>query len=347
MSQVAPIDLSIIIVNWNSKDFVRQCLASIDAHTPQLSYEVIVIDSASFDGCDAMLQSAHPQVRFVQSPENVGFGRANTLAASHARGSAVLFLNPDTEVTEGAIAAMYRQLAALGDAGVIGCRLLNTDGSLQTSSVQALPTISNQLLNVELIRRWFPKASMFGAQVLYNEDSAVTEVDAVSGACMMMRREVFTLVGCFSPEYFMYGEDLDLCFKTKSRGLKNYHVSEAVVIHHGGGSTQHAVSRFSAVMTVDSVSRLLRKSRGPASSAGYRLGSVVAAIVRLAMLGLVAPAAWLLGTTDRWSATARKWFFILRWGFGLERWTAEYNGSKRTARGMTGAETSCAGSVEN
>jgi GT2 family glycosyltransferase len=347
MKQVPPIELSIVIVNWNSREYVQRCIGSIEANTSGVSYEIIVIDSGSFDGCQSMLQHTYPDVRFVQSAANIGFGRANTLAASHARGSALLFLNPDTEVTEGAIERLYRHLMALSDDGVLGCRLLNSDGSVQTSSVQALPTILNQLLNVDVIRRWFPKASLFGARVLFERGSTIAEVEAVSGACMLVRREVFALVGGFSPEYFMYGEDLDLCFKTRSLGLRNYHVSDSVVIHHGGGSTQHAVSRFSAVMTVDSVNRLLRKSRGIVYSEGYRLASVAAALVRLAMLCLVAPAGLAAGTKGRWHATARKWLFIMSWGLRLERWTADYNGPPTVARAVQGVDTSCAESAEN
>jgi GT2 family glycosyltransferase len=335
--QVPRIALSIIIVNWNSREYVKKCVASINAHTPGMPYEIIVIDSGSFDGCNGMLQRTYPQVRFVQSQVNVGFGRANTLAAGCARGSVLLFLNPDTEVTDGAIDEMYCQLRIRSDAGVLGCRLLNSDGSLQTSCVQAFPTIANQLLSVDFVHRWFPKTSLFGNGALFDRESAVTEVEAVSGACMMMRREVFESVGGFSAEYFMYGEDMDLCFKTRRHGLHNYHVRDSVVIHHGGGSSRHAVSRFSAVMMVDSVNQFLRKSRGALHSWGYRLGSAFAAVVRLVVLCVLAPAALVRGSMGRWHAIVEKWHAILRWALGLEHWTTDYNRSLNVTRSDRGA----------
>src|SRR5262245_3016475 len=115
-----PVAVSVIIVNWHSRAFVDRCVASITSETPDLPHEIIVIDSGSFDGCGTMLGERHPQVRFIQSGTNVGFGRANTIAAGQARGGVLLFLNPDTEVTDRAIERMYRHLAFRGDAGAIG-----------------------------------------------------------------------------------------------------------------------------------------------------------------------------------------------------------------------------------
>lgn len=347
MVHVPQINISIVIVNWNSREYVRRCIASIKTRTSGLLYEIIVVDSGSFDGCDRMLEDAYPDVRFVQSQGNIGFGRANTIGASHARGTVLLFLNPDTEVGDGAIQAMYRHLMALRDGGVLGCRLLNSDGSLQTSCVQALPTILNQLLYADIIRRWFPAASLFGAGALSDRTSTVTQVEAVSGACMMIRREVFAHVGAFTADYFMYAEDIDLCFKARRLGFHNYHARDALVIHHGGGSTRRAVSRFAVVMAVDSVHRFLRTSRGRVYGAGYRLATTMAAVVRLITLCCVAPAAVVLGMTAQWQATARKWLFILRWGFGLEPWTADYNGPPRDARAPSETGTSCAESAES
>lgn len=322
--QVTPVDLSIIVVNWNSKDYVRKCIASVLANTSGIEYEIIVVDSGSFDGCAHMLQRIYPQVGFVQSKRNVGFARANNLGATYAHGAVLLFLNPDTEVLDRAIERLFRHVSALAEPGVIGCRLLNSDGSLQTSCVQSLPTILNQVFDAEVLRRWFPRARLFGTAALFAPGAAVKEVEAVSGACMMIRREVFDRVGGFSADYFMYGEDLDLCFKTRYKGFRNYHVGDAVVVHHGGGSTQRTMSKFSTLMTVESVNRFLRKSRGGVYSSCYRLTLSGAAVIRLALLCLLFPARSALGTIGGWNAIFRKWFFVLRWGLGLERWTRQY-----------------------
>ena len=120
-----PIDVSVVIVNWNSKDYLRQCIDSILANTFALAYEIIVIDSGSFDGSGEMLQRDYPMVRFIQCEVNIGFGRANNLGVKQARGTALLLLNPDTEIRVDAINRLHDNLCALPRAGVIGCRLVN------------------------------------------------------------------------------------------------------------------------------------------------------------------------------------------------------------------------------
>src|SRR5664280_1246315 len=141
------VDLSIIIVNWNSKSFLRQCLISLGARCKSPASEVIVVDGGSFDGCAEMLAQDFPWVIFIQSETNVGFARANNSAVSRARGRCLLFLNPDTEFLEDSISILMSRLEALPNAGAVGCQLLNSDGSLQTNCVQAFPTIWNQVLD--------------------------------------------------------------------------------------------------------------------------------------------------------------------------------------------------------
>jgi GT2 family glycosyltransferase len=340
--QGMPVDLSIIVVNWNSKEYVERCIASIRANTAGIDYEVIVVDSGSFDGCGEMLERTYPEVRFIQSKLNLGFGRASNLGAEYARGSMLLFLNPDTEVMEGAIARVYGCMPELPEAGVVGCRLLNSDGSLQTSCVQSLPTILNQMLDADVLRHWFPRARLFGTAALFTGGAGASEVEAIAGAFMMVRQATFARVGGFSPDYFMYGEDLDLCLKMRDKGLRNYHVGDARVVHHGGGSSQHAVSRFATVMKVESVGRLLRKSRGRVYGGCYRLSLSGAAAMRLALLCLLFPARSVFCTKGGWSAVIWKWFLILRWGLGLEGWTTQYDlVESRATSSEIGGERPC------
>src|SRR5271165_5655937 len=140
-------DLSIIIVNWKSVDFLRGCLASIFSPGSSLSLEVVVVDNASYDGCEEMLSREFPQVRFIQSRENIGFARACNLGFRNSTGRVVLFLNPDTKVLGNALSSMVDGLESQSHAGAIGCKLLNGDGSLQTSCIQSFPTILNQALD--------------------------------------------------------------------------------------------------------------------------------------------------------------------------------------------------------
>lgn len=314
-------DLSIIIVNWKSKDYLRKCVASIYAETKGFNFEIVVIDSASFDGSGEMLAQEFPQVRFIQSQENLGFSKANNVAFQASTGEVVLFLNPDTEVVGPAINKLFTALQELPNIGIVGARLLNTDGSLQTSCVQAFPTILNQLLNAEALRRLTPEANLWGMRALFSPEQRPAPVEMISGACMMMRREVFERIGQFSLDYFMYAEDTDLCFKARRLGLTNYYVGTAVVVHHGGGSSQQARSNFANVMVFESNSRFLRKWRGNIYSRCYRLVMGAAALVRFLILVVLSPVLLAVKGVARWKSACSKWLAIFRWGIGLWRWS--------------------------
>lgn len=325
------IDLSIIIVNYHSSDYVLACMRSICELTSSVNYEAIVVDNASYDGCEEALASKYPDVVFVQSGENLGFARANNLGVNHARGRVLLFLNPDTEIKERAIDRLYSHFLQLVNPGIAGCRLVNSDGSLQTSCVQSLPTILNQVLDADILRRIFPKSSLWGTEALLEKAPMPTEVEAVSGACMIVQREVFDSIGGFSADFFMYGEDLDLCWKAQRAGFRNYHINDAVIVHHGGGSLQQIRSNFSIVMMRESVSRLLRKSHSSLYSLCYRFALTGAALCRLAFMATLFPAYAVRRRSKALNAPFQKWFAILRWGFGLERWTRRYGVLQRAA----------------
>lgn len=321
---VKPPDLSIVIVNWHSKEYLRNCLASIPNGSATLDYEVIVIDSGSYDGCAEMLASCYPHVRFVQSEENIGFARANNRAAEDARGRVLLFLNPDTEVRRNAIADLYACLSRVPYAGVTGCRLVNTDGTLQASCVQAFPTILNQVLDVEILHRWFAKSGLWVSARSCMGDAPLVPVEAVSGACMMIRREVFHAVNGFSTDYFMYAEDIDLCWKVSTVGFTNYFAPSPEIVHHGGGSTQHGRSKFADVMIPESVSRLLNKTHGGTYSTAFKVALTVSALVRVVVLACAFPAGLILRKGPLLGVAFRRWFAVLRWGLGLEQWVREY-----------------------
>ncbi len=309
-------DLSIIIVNYNSKDYLKKCIDSILANTGGISFEIIVVDSASFDGCGEMLRNQYPGVRFIQSSENIGFAKANNLGAGHAAGKTLLFLNPDTEMHDPAIINLYGHFQRLSNIGVAGCRLVNTDGSLQTSCVQPLPTISNQVLDAEIFQRWFPSFGIWRTAASYEGRTDPVEVEALSGACLMIRREVFEQIGGFTADYFMYGEDMDLCQKTRCAGLKNFYVSTAAIIHHGGGSSTKGSTGYYDVMMRESISLFLHRYRGDGYRACYRLALTAAASFRLLMLLLLYPIWRSRGRSGEWYTAKGKWAAILRWGLG-------------------------------
>lgn len=305
--------LSILIVNWNSKDYLRECLLSIRRTCGGLSPQVVVVDGGSFDGCAEMLTQEFPEVDFIQSPENIGFGRSNNLGFGKVTGDALLLLNPDTELRPGALEVLLENLRYLPEAGLIGARLLNSDESLQLSSVHLLPTAWNIALDSEWVRRrwWRRKGPPPSAEAL--------EVEAVSGACMMLRSEAFRRLGGFDPRYFMYAEDMDLCFQVRQSGLKIYHAPRARVLHHGGGSSHAQFSKFSTVMVREALRVYILSNHGRFHGWVYRLLMAISAGLRVLFL-LVC---WLFAAGESRAAkwiSILKWWTALRWSLGLEGW---------------------------
>lgn len=314
-------DLSIVIVNWRSKDYLDACLKSIFANLHGLLFEVIVIDNASYDGAGEFLAQNFPQVTFIQSGKNLGFAGANNAAFTRSQGRNILFLNPDTEIEGPALALMMKALDTQPDAGIVGARLLNSDGSLQTSCVQSFPTLWNQALDSELLRRLFPSSSLWGIQALSHPQERPIQVEVISGACLMIKREAFEKVGEFSTDYFMYSEDVDLCYKVQRAGWKNYYAGQASVIHHGGRSSSASPqSSFAVVMTRESLLRYMRLRRGRMHAALYRVTTCLAALGRLSMLGLGFVITFGKVRRGSFSSAMAKWTSVLRWTLGLDSW---------------------------
>jgi GT2 family glycosyltransferase len=267
----------------------------------------------------------YPHVVFIQSAKNIGFAKANNEAFKVSRGRIVLFLNPDTEVEGLAIKTLYDQLNALPNAGIVGPKLLNSDRSIQESCIRAFPTILNQVLESDMLRNHFPGAKLWGMKPLFAKSLVPQEVDAVSGACFMMHRSVFEQVGMFSPDYFMYSEDIDLCLKVRKAGLNTYYVPGAVVVHHGGGSSSQAgANTFSSVMMLESRWRFFRKTRSVWYSRFYRIAMFGTCIVRVGLVLFVWPARRLAGKEFSGSIVLKKWIAKLRWTVGGERWVKNY-----------------------
>jgi N-acetylglucosaminyl-diphospho-decaprenol L-rhamnosyltransferase len=311
-------DLSIIIVNWNSKAYLKLCLASLREHARDVRYEVIVVDNASFDGASEMVASEFPNVVFLQSAENLGFARANNLAFARSCGQRVLFLNPDTEIRVSAISALMQALDTLPNAGIVGARLLNTDGSLQTTCITALPSIANQALASNFLRRRFPRLRLWGMGPLYKRGGIAAEVDAISGACMMAKRELIETINCFTTEFFMYSEDMDLCIKARKAGARIYYAPNAVIVHHGGRSSgAHENSNFSSVMQCESLVKFFQRHRGISYARMYRVSTTVMSASRMALIVLLFPVTVALQGYRRWLRMAGKWSAILMWSLGF------------------------------
>jgi hypothetical protein len=318
-------DLSIIIVNWNSSHCVTECVSSIQAQTNNLEYEVIIVDNASTDDSCRILQESYPGVRLIRSPQNLGFARANNLGFQNSSGRILLFLNPDTELCGPTINLMQGCLDSSADIGVLGCRLLNSDLSVQTGCIQPFPTILNQIADAEPLRRLAPRLSLWGMWPLFESDHGrPVEVEAVSGACLMIKREVFEQVGSFSTDYFMYMEDLDLCYQVKKVGKKVCYLGSASIVHHGRQSSKKRGGEgYSGPMVRESCLMFFEKTRGPFYAGLYRLTTLLISIFRIAVLVVLLPIPSARLDKDSFRRSLAKWHRILRWTIGLEAWTRQ------------------------
>lgn len=326
-------DLSIIIVNWNSIDFTRECVASIRANVRDLEYEVIVVDNASQDDMCCLFSETMPSLKLVNSSTNAGFAGANNLGFLHSRGKRLLFLNPDTLVLGDAVQTMVTRLDSSPEIGVVGCRLLNRDFSLQTSSVQPFPTISNQVFALDWIQRRWPQWAFLGLRPLSEDSGGINEAEVVSGACLMVKRDVFETVGRFSTEYFMYAEEADLCCRVRRSGWKVCHVGNACVVHFGGESSKNNGSTFSDVVMRESVFKLLRKFRGRTYAYLYRTALFLSAVLRLTALVPLLPLPSSVMNRAPVLRAFRKWRSIASWCLALEGWAHNLNeGSSSSAR---------------
>jgi GT2 family glycosyltransferase len=325
--------LSVIIVNWNSTDFLMHCLDAFYTRTTGIRFEVIVVDNASPDNGSALIRNRFPQTIILQSHENIGFAGANNLGVTHAKGEFLLFLNPDTVVEENAVATVVRRLANIIDAGAMGCKLLNSDMTIQTSALLRFPTICNHLFTAEGLKKRFPRMRFWGIRPLFADTGSPEEVEAVSGAAMFVKREAFMAAGKFDTRFFMYSEDVDLCQSIRKNGYKVYYTGDASIVHHGGKSTRHStINAFSVLMMRQSAYLMLIKWRGPRYAGMYKAAFSLMSIVRILLLASVFPIAFFTGKAPSIIWSLRKWSKILEWSLGLPSVSASigkysYNGS--------------------
>jgi GT2 family glycosyltransferase len=311
-------DLSIIIVNWNSTGYLLKCLDSVFHETVGLDFEVIVVDNASTDNGCALVRERFPKVRIVESRSNLGFGGANNVGAGQAKGTNLLFLNPDTLVLRNAIATALGHLDRLKDAGAVGVRLLNPDMTVQTSAILRIPTIMNQVFGIEFLRTRFPHFKIFGTGPLFSPGPGPQKVEAISGACMFVKREAFMAAGQFDSRYFMYSEDVDLCKSLQSKGYSVYYTGDAGIVHFGGASTSLSeVKNFNVFMMKESTYILLTKWRGRWYADLYKASFLTASLVRLCALVLAFPFAFVIRKHARISWAIVKWEKILEWSAGF------------------------------
>jgi GT2 family glycosyltransferase len=236
--------VSALIVSYNVRDLLVDSLRAFYASS-DVPVEAVVVDNASRDGSAEAIEKEFPQARLIRQPRNVGYGRANNAGLQECTGRFVLLLNPDVTVGEGCVGKLADFLLVRPDVGAVSPRLLRPDGTLDLAARRGFPTPSTAFYRLAGLSRLFPKSARFNRYNMGHQlDTETHEIDSGTGACLMLRRAAVDRVGFFDPDFFMYGEDIDLCFRLKLGGWKVFYLPTAVAIHLKGQSTQQATRRM-------------------------------------------------------------------------------------------------------
>jgi N-acetylglucosaminyl-diphospho-decaprenol L-rhamnosyltransferase len=279
---VSALDLSVIIVNWNTGPLLLQCVNSVVETAGSLSLEVIIVDNGSSDDSLTMLPDP-PQLKIINNKENLGFARANNQGFAEARGRYLLMLNPDTRVSPNALERMVLFLDRKPGAGALGPRLLNTDGSLQ-HSCSYFPSLLGVLMESLGLNRVFVGNTFFARWLMTSWDHTTTrQVDQPMGACLLLRAEALRQVGPLDERFFVYFEEVDLCFRLHNAGYKIYFLADAEVVHYGG---QSSLGNLDVRITERYRSLLLyfAKHFSPGEIFCIRVMVLVHMLIRIAML---------------------------------------------------------------
>lgn len=233
--------ISIVIVNYNVKDLLEKCLNSILESKGKFKLDLIVVDNNSEDGSIAYLRPKFPNVRYIQNSENLGFSKANNLGFKEAIGEYILILNPDTLIKSDTLQKMLGFMETNPDIGVAGCKVLNEDGTFQWACRRSFPTPWNSFTKLFGMQDFFPKSKLFASYNLkYLDINKEYDVDALIGAFMFCRKDIIYEVDGFDEDFFMYGEDLDLCFRIKKSGYRITYTPITEITHSKGESTKRS-----------------------------------------------------------------------------------------------------------
>ena len=243
-------DLSVIIVNYNTGKFLYECLQSMFKTTNVQSFEVIVVDNGSEDNSNEMVEKEFPHVILIKNEKNLGFTKANNQGIEIATGKFILLLNSDTLLNENSITPVLEFMRKNPDVGICGCKHLNEDGTLQPSCFH-FPSILTLIWDLTLLSRIFPKNRLFGRYAMtYWDYNNTKEVDRVMGSFLMANRIFIEKVGTLDENFFIYEEETDWCYRAKKAGFKVCFFHEATIIHFGGKATKDTFFRVEGIRSM-------------------------------------------------------------------------------------------------
>ncbi len=271
------LDISVIIVNWNTLKLLRDCIWSIYEHAGSISCEIIVVDNASSDGSPEMVKAEFPNVRLLENTRNHGFAHANNQGINIACGRYVLLLNSDTRLLDNALEKVVAFADQNPDAAVVGCRVLNPDRTLQPTCFM-FPSMLNMILSSTYLYKLFVKSRLFGRERMtwWNRDD-VRPVDVVTGCFMLVRSRAIEEVGMMDDRFFMYAEETDWCYRFKQAGWNVLFTPQAEIIHHGGQSSRNMRPEMLIELRL-SILKFIMKHKG-------RLQHAIASVLILLFVG--------------------------------------------------------------
>ncbi|GBR76342.1 glycosyl transferase group 2 [Candidatus Termititenax persephonae] len=267
--------LSLVIVSWNVRDLLGQAIASVLQNPPQAEYEIIVVDNASGDGSADMVAEKFPQVKLIRSPQNVGFAAGNNLGFAAAAGEYLLCLNPDTEMPGGTLDFIIAAFDRDARLGALGVRLLNSDGTLQLSC-KSFPAADTILYNAWGLDVLFPRSRIFGKYNMtwFKHDREI-EVDQPMGAALGLRRSALEQTGVYDERFFMYFDEVDLCYRLKQAGWRIKFFPQVWVTHHWAQSTRQALWKMNKQWYISFKKYLQKNKHYPGWLAGLLLSSML------------------------------------------------------------------------
>ena len=325
-------DITIIIVNWNAAEMLKNCISSICAHQEGLQLQIIVVDNASADNSVPMLKELFPEVTIIEAGGNIGFGRANNLAFPYVQAPCVLFLNPDTLIVDDAIQRMAAFLATKPAVGAIGCKIIDRAGIVQELPIQWRMTPWRKFcdllfisgITLHYLTRFIP----------YHDPLQSGTVSYLYGACLMLKKEVLDQVGVFDERFFMYCEDVDLCERIGRAGWLIQYLSDVQILHLVGGATQGKGSAFGSFMMCESIAKYMRKYYGRLGQRLYTLAVLTTSSIRLSCL-LLAKVLCLVTSADFNSFGERaiaKHINMVKWSLNMRGLRQETVNDKLTGR---------------
>jgi GT2 family glycosyltransferase len=307
------LDVSIMIVNWNTRDLLVRCLRAVYDTIRGLEFEVIVVDNASTDDSVATLREQFAHVRLIENQENVGFARANNQAINAARGRYVLLLNSDAFLHTGAVETLVEYMDQHAEVGAAGCMLFYEDGTLQRSC-SAFPTVWTELWQALWLDRLFPTHPLFGKYwMMYWKMDDARQVDVVMGACMMLRRQALEQVGLLDEQFFMYSEEVDLCYRLKQAGWQVCFVPEATATHIWGGTARKVQREETFLRLYASRALFFRKHYGRLTTLLYKWVLALGSLLRV----VIGPLAAAIRNDEYNHRSSRNYGLLLRslWAF--------------------------------